>query len=202
MNSTKLKGDLQPILGSLCQFLLTTINFSKFFDYNLHLFKFVRNPTKEKILIQDPTMPKIFQKWNPTVGNIDSSLCHHYKTHFISFTSTWYHLKMRSFLFSSSFTSSFILEVCSKYISKLESSTTPMLTKELLVSTKRMQMVMTFQQHGIQGFLIIFLNITTPCSLPMNENTRWKLLNLGSNIKENILWALFFSNFLKKERKF
>jgi hypothetical protein len=35
----------------------------------------------------------------------------------------------------------------------------------------------------------------------MNEDTRQKLLNLGSNIKESTLWALFFSKFLKKERK-
>jgi len=63
MNLTKLEGDLQPILESLGQFLLTNfINFSKISNYNLHIFKFVKIITKEKILlvsIWDPTIPKI-----------------------------------------------------------------------------------------------------------------------------------------------
>ncbi len=62
MNSTKLDGDLQPILGSLSQFLLTNIKISKFSDCNLHLFKFARILAKEKIIsvsIWDPTIPKI-----------------------------------------------------------------------------------------------------------------------------------------------
>jgi hypothetical protein len=50
MNFTKLKGDLQPILGSLGQFLLTNINFSKKIDCNLHLLKFVRTLVKKKII--------------------------------------------------------------------------------------------------------------------------------------------------------
>jgi hypothetical protein len=60
MNFTKLEGDLQPILGTLGQILLTNINFSKKLDYSLHLLKFVKIPTKEKILlvsILDPTIP-------------------------------------------------------------------------------------------------------------------------------------------------
>jgi hypothetical protein len=43
--------------------------------------------------------------------------------------------------------------------------------------------------------------IATPCSLPINENTSQWFLNLGSNIKENILWAFFSSNIFKKENK-
>ncbi len=106
MNSTKLEGDLQLILGLLCHFLLTNINFSKFFYYNLYLFKFVRILAKEKILlisIQDPTMPKIYQKRNPILGNINSCLCHRCKGHFISFTSNWYFFENEEFFYSQVF---------------------------------------------------------------------------------------------------
>jgi hypothetical protein len=51
MNFTKLEGDLQPILGTLSQFLVTNINLSKKIDCSLHLFKFVKILTKEKILL-------------------------------------------------------------------------------------------------------------------------------------------------------
>jgi hypothetical protein len=50
MNFTKLEGDLQSILKSLSQFLLTNINFSKKIDCSLHPLKFVKIATKEKIL--------------------------------------------------------------------------------------------------------------------------------------------------------
>jgi len=43
--------------------------------------------------------------------------------------------------------------------------------------------------------------IATPCSLPINEDTRLRLLNLGSNIKENILWNFFFQIFSRKKGK-
>jgi hypothetical protein len=38
-------------------------------------------------------------------------------------------------------------------------------------------------------------------SLPTNEDTRQRLLDLGSNIKENILWAFFSPIVFKKKRK-
>jgi hypothetical protein len=47
MNFIKLEGDLQPILGPLGQFLLINIKIFKKIHCNLHLFKFVRIPTKE-----------------------------------------------------------------------------------------------------------------------------------------------------------
>jgi hypothetical protein len=50
MNFTKLEGDLQPILGSLGQFLLTNIKIFKKFDCDLHLLKFARILAKEKII--------------------------------------------------------------------------------------------------------------------------------------------------------
>jgi hypothetical protein len=83
MNSTKLKGDLQQVLGSLGQFLLININFFKFSHWNLHLLKFVRIPIKEKILSisnWDSTMSKICQTRNLTIVNIDSCFCLHCKT--------------------------------------------------------------------------------------------------------------------------
>jgi hypothetical protein len=54
---------------------------------------------------------------------------------------------------------------------------------------------------GYEDFLSYFSIIATFYSFPMNEDTRQRILNLGSNIKENILWALFFKFFFKKERK-
>jgi hypothetical protein len=59
-------------------------------------------------------------------------------------------------------------------------------------------MVMALQQ---QGFLIILLNNSNTLSSSMNEDTKQRLLNLESNIKENILWFLFFSKISKKKRK-
>jgi predicted HAD superfamily phosphohydrolase YqeG len=53
-----------------------------------------------------------------------------------------------------------------------------------------MQMVMALQQ---QGFPIIFLNNSNTLFSSMNEDTRERLLNLESNIKENIISVLFFS---------
>jgi hypothetical protein len=38
------------------------------------------------------------------------------------------------------------------------------------------------------------------CSQPIKEDIKQRLLNLGSNIKDNILWV-FFSYFLKNEKK-
>jgi hypothetical protein len=46
----KLKGDFQPILGSLGQFLFTKINLSKNFDYKWHLLKLIRILASENIL--------------------------------------------------------------------------------------------------------------------------------------------------------
>ncbi len=47
MNSTKLDGDLQPILGPSSQFFLTNIKISKFSDCNFNLLKFARILAKE-----------------------------------------------------------------------------------------------------------------------------------------------------------
>ncbi len=50
IKSTKLERDLQLILESLGQFLLTKINLSKFFDCKRHLLKLVRTLANENIL--------------------------------------------------------------------------------------------------------------------------------------------------------
>jgi len=59
-------------------------------------------------------------------------------------------------------------------------------------------MVIALQQ---QGFIIILLNNNNTLFSSMNEDTKQRLLNLESNIKENILWILFFSKISKKKRK-
>jgi hypothetical protein len=41
----------------------------------------------------------------------------------------------------------------------------------------------------------------TTCSQPMRNETNLKFLNLGSNIKDNMLYALSSSYFLKNEKK-
>jgi len=64
INFIKLEGGLHPFLGSLSQFLLTKIKFSKFSNCKQHLLRFVNMPTKEKInsiSICDLTMPKIWR---------------------------------------------------------------------------------------------------------------------------------------------
>ncbi len=58
-----------------------------------------------------------------------------------------------------------------------------------------------FKSIGYKVLLSYSSTILTPSSRPKKENIRWKLLNLGSTIKDNMLWTSFFSNFLTKERK-
>ncbi len=193
MNFIKQEGDLQPILQSLGQFWLINKKISKFFDCNLHLFKFIKILTMEKLLllsILDPTMA-------PIVQNIDSCFCHQCKGHFISFTSTWYCLKMRSSLFTSSFCWLTCIGNLLKYIQTTLIINTNV-SKGNFSFYQWIQMVMALQQ---QGFLIILLNNSNTLSSSMNEDTKQRLLNLESNIKENILWFLFFSKISKKKRK-
>jgi hypothetical protein len=65
-----------------------------------------------------------------------------------------------------------------------------------------MQMIITFKNHTLNKyFLWYFSTIVLPYSQPIIEDTRWKVLNLGSSIKGSILWAFLSSYFLKKERK-
>jgi hypothetical protein len=91
INPKKLEGDLQPTFQSLDQFLFTNNKFSKFSNYKWHLFKLLKIPTKEKILsifIWESTIPKIWRTRNPIVWNMVSCFSHHWRGHFISFTST------------------------------------------------------------------------------------------------------------------
>jgi hypothetical protein len=48
-------------------------------------------------------------------------------------------------------------------------------------------------------FWSYYSTIALPCSRPINEDTRRRVLNIGSNIKEGILWA-FLSSFKKKRK--
>ncbi len=54
---------------------------------------------------------------------------------------------------------------------------------------------------GYKDLLSYSSTMATPYSLPINENTIWKLLNLESNIKESILGLSFFQVFSKKKGK-
>lgn len=40
----------------------------------------------------------------------------------------------------------------------------------------------------------------TPCLQPINKETNQRILNLGSNIKDNMLWDVFFHIFLKMKK--
>jgi hypothetical protein len=88
---TKLERDLQLILKSLRQFLLTKINLSKFSDCKQHLLRLARTPANESIFfvsIWDPTIPKIHLAQKPTIWNVFSCFTHHYSGHLMSLTST------------------------------------------------------------------------------------------------------------------
>jgi hypothetical protein len=63
-------------------------------------------------------MLKICQATNPTIGNIASCFCHHWRKHLMFLTSNWYLLKIYNSLSTNSSTSSLLLVVYSK-ISKL-----------------------------------------------------------------------------------
>jgi hypothetical protein len=115
-------GDLHPILGSLGQFLLTKINFSKFFVCKWHVLRLVRILAKEKmfsISIWDPIIPKICQAKSPTIGNIASCLCHHWKGYLMSLTSNWYLLKIKNSLLTSFYMVSLTSHSICSNISKL-----------------------------------------------------------------------------------
>jgi len=65
-----------------------------------------------------------------------------------------------------------------------------------------MQIIITFKDHTWnKDFLSYFPTIVLPCSWPISEDTRWRVLSQRTNIKGNILWAFLSSYFFKKERK-
>jgi hypothetical protein len=49
-------------------------------------------------------------------------------------------------------------------------------------------------------FMAYSSTIEILCLWSMNKDTKQKLLNLGSNIKENMLWAFMFSYLFLNER--
>ncbi len=64
-----------------------------------------------------------------------------------------------------------------------------------------MKIIMTLKKIRNKDFVSYFSMMAFLCSRPISENTRQRVLNLGSNIKKNIYWTFFFSYFFKKERK-
>ncbi len=89
----------------------------------------------------------------------------------------------------------------------LKNIQTPLLLNLLVNNTpfifnQWMQMIITFKNHTwSKDFLSYSWTIVLLCPRPINEDTRWRVLNLRSNIKGSILWAFLSSYFFKNERK-
>jgi len=63
-------------------------------------------------------------------------------------------------------------------------------------------MMIKLQKHKKQGSPIIPFSYGTPCPWPIiKEEIKFKLLNLEFNIKNNILWTLLSSYFVKEKMK-
>jgi hypothetical protein len=54
---------------------------------------------------------------------------------------------------------------------------------------------------GYKVFILYFSTMNLPCSRPINENIKCTFLNLGSNIKDNVLWTFFSLYFFKRNQK-
>jgi len=203
-NSTKLDGDLQPILRSLGQFLLININFSKFSVCKWHRLNLISIPTKDLFLFFSNLRSNNIQNLlgrNPIIRNIVSCFCHHWRGNLISLTSNWYLLKTNNSIFTSSSVGSLVLTICSKTFKLQSYSKISWLTQFLFNLTKGCKCSWHFTNIGYKDFLSYSSTRTTPCSLPTNKDTIWRFLNLGFNIKKIILWAFLFSYFFKNERK-
>ncbi len=88
--------------------------------------------------------------------------------------------KTNNSLFTSSYANSLGLAVCSKISWS---------TQFLSNFTKGCKCSWHFTNIGYKDFLSYSSTRTPPCSFPTIEDTIRRLLNLGSNIKEIILWA-------------
>jgi len=114
------------------------------------------------------------------------------KGHFMSLTSIWYLLKTNNSSFTSSFVGSFVLAICSKIFWS---------TQFVYNLTKGCKCSWHFTYIEYKDFLSYSSIKATPYSLPTNEDIIQRFLNLGSNIKEIILWAFMFSYFFNNEKK-
>jgi len=82
----------------------------------------------------------------------------------------------------------------------------PLINNTPFIFNQRMQMIITLKKHKKQRFFIIVFNdglslFTTNKWEHKAKDLKPRVLNLGSNIKENILWNFFFSYFLEKKFK-
>ncbi len=119
----------------------------------------------------------------------------------MSLTSNWYFLQIRSSLLTSFLVGSFVVVVYSN-ISKQESWLKISYSVEFFSNfTKGCKCSWHFTNIGYKDFLSYSSTRATPYSLPTNEHTIWRLLYLGSRIKEIILWVFFLSKTFKSERK-
>jgi hypothetical protein len=112
-------------------------------------------------------------------------------------------LKINNFLVASSIVSLVIDAIC--WINPII-----IFINYLICTSKKicnwMQTMITLQKHRIQGSSIIFVhNHIRPqylhIPLGQQKRIRQRLLNLTSNIKDNMLWAFFSSYLLWRERK-
>jgi hypothetical protein len=78
---------------------------------------------------------------------------------------------MRSSMFTSSFVGSLVLAICSN-VSKLQYSSTLMLAKTLSDFARRCKWWWHFNNMGYKDLLSYSSTIATPCSLPINEDTK------------------------------
>lgn len=197
----KLRDDLQSTRWSLSQFLLTNINFSKKIDCKQHLLRLVSIPIKENIIsisICLLTMLNIWRARKFMTRNMDSCFFHHWNKCFISFTSTLYLLNINNFLLISSLANSIMLTIVSKISNCILNN--PFLYMNISIICQWMQMMTKFTSIWYNDFLSYSFIIEIPCSWPMNEDTKWRLFNFGSNIEENMLWGFFSHIFFKIER--
>lgn len=62
------------------------------------------------------------------------------------------------------------------------------------------QLMIKLQEHRKQTLSYVLVRIA-PCSRPIKEDINFKFLNLGFNIKTNILWVFLSSYLVNKEMK-
>ncbi len=158
--------------------------------------------TKEKIIsiaICDPTILKIWWAKKPIIINMASCFPHHWRGHLMSSGSTCWRLKINNSLVTKSFDGS-LMDVVYWKISILKSSSHVWFIHptDFVIGCKWWW---HFKSIGYKVLLSYSSIILTPSSYPTKEDIRRMLLNLRFNIKDNMLWILFFQFFFKEKKK-
>jgi len=138
-------------------------------------------------------MPRIWRTKNATIGNKDSCFTHHSKGHLISLTFIWNLININNSLFTTSFVGSMVLANISKMSNLLSS-----LVYIFAIgpnSTIGWRMWWHLKNIGNKDHWSYSSTMETTCSWRIRDEINFKLLNLGSNIRENMLCVLFPSYF-------